>query len=104
MTREELVAKWDKDDRTETEQAIRALLATAVGRRLLRRWLSFGKLGVNPFAPNALTMSFSCGELNVGQQMLADILAIDPDGWIAMQKEENYERQSRERDLTNAGD
>lgn len=101
-TKSELSATWEANDWTETEQAIRALLATPVGRRLLRRWLAFGKIGVNPFAANALTMSFSCGELNVGQRMLADIMTIDPDGWVVLQREEHDEHRTRTNALSNA--
>lgn len=102
LTKSELQAKWEAQDWQETEQAIRELLTSAQGRRLLRRWLGFGKIGVNPFAPNALTMSFSCGELNVGQQILADLISTNPEGWITLQKEMNDEHRTRDSAYTSA--
>lgn len=102
MTKDELTTQWEVNDRLEIEQAITALLSTAVGRRYLRRLLLFGKVGQQPFTPNALTMSFQCGELNVGQQILADILAVNPDGYVLMQKEANDEYRTREQALRDA--
>jgi hypothetical protein len=101
-TPEELKFQWEEDDRLEIEQAVKALLATRVGRRYLRRLLEFGALGRNPFTPNALTMSFNCGELNVGQKIQTDIIAVDPEGWVNLQKEANDEYRTREQQLFDA--
>lgn len=102
LTKSELTAKWEADDWNEVQQAIRDLLATSSGRRFLFRWLGFGRIGSNPFASNALTMSFGCGELNVGQRMLADLMETAPEGWLLMQREMNDEHRTRTNALTDA--
>ncbi len=104
LTKTDLIKTWNDNDQHEIELAIRDLLASAAGRRLLRRWLEFGKIGVNPFTTNALTMAFGCGELNVGQQVLADIMAVSPDGWLLMQKEVADEQRNRSSALDTARD
>lgn len=102
MTKDELTSQWEQNDRLEIEQALSALLSTPVGRRYLRRLLAFGKIGQQPFTTNALTMSFQCGELNVGQQILADILSVNPDGYVMMQKEANDEWNTRDQAIRDA--
>jgi hypothetical protein len=84
---EELKKEWAEQDQLVIEEEYRKLLRTSQGRQLLYHLLSIGGIGKNPFTANALTMSFACGELNVGQRILADILATDAEGWILMQKE-----------------
>jgi hypothetical protein len=42
-----------------------------------------------PFAANALLTAFACGELNIGQSMLADIMRDCPDEYILMMREAN---------------
>lgn len=93
---EELKQRWADEDRLEIESQISRNLATPEGRKFLYYLLSLGKIGQNPFTPNALAMSFACGELNVGQRILADILSVAPDAWALMQKEANDEYRTRQ--------
>lgn len=96
QTQEELKQRWAEEDRLEIESQILKNLSTPEGRKFLYYLLSLGKIGQNPFTPNALAMSFACGELNVGQRILADILSVAPDSWALMQKEANDEYRTRE--------
>lgn len=41
----------------------------------------------NPFSTDAVTMAFRCGELNIGQQILAAIEGASPDLYLLMCKE-----------------
>lgn len=100
---EELKAQWLENDRLEIESVLSDLLSTPRGRRFLYYQLSLGKIHQNPFTPNALSMSFACGEMNVGQKMLADILSVSPEAWALMQKEANDEYRTREQQLNPAG-
>lgn len=86
---------WKEEDEQAINQAYIALLETPVGRKFLRHLLELGKIGQQPFTTNALAMSFACGELNVGQQILTELLTARPEGWIMMQKEANDEWKSR---------
>jgi hypothetical protein len=43
----------------------------------------------NPYAGDAGSTAFACGELNVGQQVLADIMRVCPDEYIKMMREAN---------------
>lgn len=96
---------WEKQDQTDREDAIRALLATVKGRRFIWWLLEVGKEGIQPFTANALTTAFNCGELNVGKQILAQVIEIDPEGYLRLLKERQDERTNRDLALRNdAGD
>jgi hypothetical protein len=43
----------------------------------------------NPFHGNANVTAFNCGEFNVGQQLLADIMRVCPDEYVQMMREAN---------------
>jgi hypothetical protein len=101
---EELKRQWEEADRLNTEQILSSLLSTPGGRKFLYYQLSLGKIGQNPFTTNALAMSFACGELNVGQRILFDILSVAPDAWALMQKEANDEHRTRTARLANTAD
>jgi hypothetical protein len=96
---DELKLEWKLSDQQELDTAFTALLSTPAGRRFLRHLLTLCKVGQQPFTPNALTMSFNCGELNIGNQILAEIMSIDPDGYVRMQREATDEWRTREQAL-----
>lgn len=78
--------------KNEIDEAVRALLSVPRGRKYLWYLLTIGKVGSQPFNGNALHTSFACGELNVGQQILAHILEVDPAGYVRMMQEQADER------------
>jgi hypothetical protein len=45
----------------------------------------------NPWTANALVTAFACGEMNIGQEVLADITRLVPDYFATMLKENNNE-------------
>lgn len=77
----------------ERAELTKELLASPAGQNFLWWLLQIGKVGLQPFTANALQTSFNCGELNVGNQILAHILKADPAGYVRMQQERvNAER------------
>jgi len=99
---ERLQRQWMKDDQDIIDEAVRALLQHRAGRKYLWWLLTVGKLGVQPFATNALQTSFACGELNVGQQILDHIISVDPAGYVAMMTENADEHRERTKRLDEA--
>ena len=96
---ETLKERWNKTDELEIDAAVKALLDHRHGRRLLWWMLRIGGIGKQPFAVNALTTAFACGELNVGQQILDRIIAVSPEGYIEMMKENANESRERTNQL-----
>lgn len=94
-----LLEKWQKQDNADVAEAYIALMTTEKGRKLLWRLLEYGKVGQQPFSPNALNTAFACGELNVGQRILADLTTVDPASYVRMQQEQANVRDSRDRAL-----
>lgn len=74
------------------DAAVGALLQHRDGREFLWWLLEIGRYGQNTFATNALNMSFACGEANVGLRVWAKICEVNPDGFLAMMKEQQDER------------
>lgn len=66
------------------DTVLRDLLSRRDGRLLVWWLLTISNHGQQPFSANALTTAFNCGVFNVGQQLLARILSIDPQGYVKM--------------------
>ena len=71
----------------EKDAVVNVLLNDGKGREYLWWLLTITKVNANPWTPNALTTSFACGEMNIGQQILAHILEVNPAGYVQMLKE-----------------
>ena len=82
-------------DRARLDNAVKAMLTQPDTRFYLNWLLEISKLGANPFTNNALTTAFTCGELNVGQQIFAHILEVDTAGYVRMRQEIEDERRNR---------
>lgn len=72
------------------------------GREFIWWLLEIGKFGTQPMAQDPHLTAFACGELNVGQQIFAEIVSVDPAGFLRMQQERNDDRSSSDPD-PNAG-
>lgn len=68
-------------------EVIGAIMDLPQGREYFFELLEFCKIGHSPFATNALLMSHSCGELNVGLKVQADLLAAAPERYLLMLRE-----------------
>jgi hypothetical protein len=75
--------------------ATRELCKTDWGRDFLWYLLRIGRIGVQPFAGEARSQTdFNCGELNVGQQILALIIEAEPSGYFRiLEDQQNAERE-----------
>lgn len=77
------------------DEAVGALVNTKVGRDFLWWLLDVGKVGLQPFAIDPIIMSFQCGELNVGQQILDRIVTVNAEGYLRMLKEKQDDATRR---------
>jgi CRP-like cAMP-binding protein len=95
-------AKWQEADAKELDNAITAMLQHKETRRYLYWLLEMTRaIGQNPMTDNALRTAFNCGEQNVGQQIMAHLIDVAPEGFLTLLKEKSDER--RERSNTIAG-
>jgi hypothetical protein len=96
MNEEKLKRRWLKEDEQKIESAVSQAIASAEGRKFLWWLLEVGRIGMQPYSDNALNTAFSCGELNVGQQILDRIISVSPEGYLQMMRENNDERKERD--------
>lgn len=76
--------KVAQQEKLAEDRALKTLLQSADGRTFLWYLLTIGKHGVQPFTGVASTTDFSCGEMNVGQQIFARIIETEPTGYLQM--------------------
>ena len=76
----------------DIDDFVKATVTTLQGRQYLYWLLELCGIGRNPFTPNALNMSFACGQLNVGQQIQAHIIEVAPAAFLKMLEEKEEER------------
>jgi hypothetical protein len=79
--------KLQRERSRAKEDFIRASLGTREGR--IWFWDLLDECGVfrNPWAANALVTAHACGEMNVGQKVLSEVVRIVPDYFSTMLKE-----------------
>lgn len=93
--------EWEKFDQGELDDAVRAMFEHHATRRYLWWLLAISNaIGNNAFTSNALTTAFACGEQNIGQQVLAHMLEVAPDGFLTLMKENADERKRRDDELS----
>lgn len=88
----------------EIDNAVAKCLKGKEGRRFLWWLLQIGKVNQQPFTMDARTTAFNCGELNVGNQILARITQVQPAGYLQMQEENLNEYNARVRADTSRSD
>ena len=103
--RKELRKARATEKRTEDaiDTATRALLLSPDGKAFLWWMLGITRYGQTPWTTNALTTSFNCGEQNIGQQLLARLTAVDPEGFLNLLKERNDDRHDDDRSRDDDG-
>ncbi len=84
----------DKRIEAEIDSATSALLRSPDGRAFIWWILGITHYGLTPWTTNALTTSFKCGEHNIGQQLLARMTTVDPEGFLSLLKEKNDAERS----------
>lgn len=79
----------------EIDAFIREAIKSRGGRAFIWWTLEIAGIGAQPFAPGHQDLTaFHCGELNVGQQILARLTEIAPEGYLTMMKENADARTS----------
>ena len=66
---------------------IKHAMGVVDGRVYFHRLLVRCHVFSNPFDGNARVSAFNCGELNIGQQVFADIMRLVPDDYVQMMRE-----------------
>ena len=79
----------DKASQESVDAFLRHSMGLVDGRRYFYGLLVRCHVFANPYTGRAGTTAFACGELNVGQQVLADIMRIAPDEYVQMMREAN---------------
>jgi hypothetical protein len=81
-------SKEQANKRAKQLEDLRFVLGDARGRRVINRLLE--KTGVyrNPFTGNSETY-FRCGEMNIGQFLVAEVQSVSPDSYMNLLKEFN---------------
>jgi hypothetical protein len=77
---------------------VRAGMQHRQGREFFYWLLAITGLKSNPFTTNALTMSFKCGEANIGQQVQGLLIEVAPKLYLEMLEEQESDRSSTESD------
>lgn len=90
--------KRAKSRESAHKNTVERLLSTPSGRMWVYDHLAGCGIFRNPFSLEALAMAFSCGEMNVGQKMLAEVQRWCPEQYKVMIEEENA-RSSTNPDL-----
>lgn len=85
--------------RLRLDDFVRASMGLRQGREFMWWVLELAKVGRNPFTANALTTSFNCGELNVGQQIQSHIMTVSPVDYLKMLQERQEEQENVEREF-----
>ena len=82
------LSKEQKNKRAKEIEDLRFVLNDQRGRRVINRLLE--KTGVyrNPFTGNSETY-FRCGEMNIGQFIVAEVQAVSPESYTNLLKEFN---------------
>lgn len=90
--------KEEKAVNERINRAVDALLTVPDGREFLWWLLTISRFGVQPHvvgAPDAT--SFACGEVNIGLQLFARMMEVNPDRSITLIKEQQYDRSNARR-------
>ena len=79
-------AKADDDAR---RVFINTIMGVASGRAYVHDLLVYCHVFAQPFAADPHDTSFRCGQLDVGQVLLRDIMSFCPDNYVTMMREAN---------------
>ena len=93
------LALIERERKIAIDEFVREAMKIPQGRLYFNWLLEMSGVNRNPFTSNALTTSFVCGELNVGQQIQAHLVEIAPEDYIKMlqatpKETENDDRNS----------
>lgn len=87
--------RWAELDEADINETIQRLLLEEKGQKFLWWLLQIGKVGLQPFQLDPHATAFSCGELNVGNQIQARVIEVNPLGFAQMQIDRMNESDRR---------
>ncbi len=92
-TNAQAAAKLQDDEarrlsRLREESDLKDLMGRKQGRRYMWRLLAMTGLFRNPFTGNREATDFRCGEMNIGQQLFAELHQICPEHYQTMVREQ----------------
>lgn len=79
--------KSSKQKADELTEALRLIMGSALGRKWIHELLRKCHPYENPFRTDSLQTAFSCGEMNIGQQLLVELHACSTELYLQMMKE-----------------
>jgi hypothetical protein len=83
--------------------AVRQLLSVREGRELIWHLFQITGLHTTPFNLDSNVTAFKCGELNIGNQILALVIEANPEGYITLMKDQANDRTSSPSDAGTSG-
>jgi hypothetical protein len=86
--------KFAKANEFLIDNGLRSLLSSREGRAFIWWLLQQGRAQDQPFRADPYLTAFACGELNVGQKILARVTSVDPGAYVKMQQEQLNEHDS----------
>lgn len=92
-----IAAKQAQRQENNVNAVFRALTGTIEGQDFLWWLLRIGKVGLQPFAVDPAVTAFACGELNVGQQILARLIEVNPEGYLRILATQRSDEDARTR-------
>lgn len=102
--RAQQAAESQEDDAKRLQQQVDDsdfvwLMGEKRGRRLVwRQWLSPTGIFRNPFAGNSDVTNFRCGEMNIGQKLMARIHTLCPEKYhLMVQEQQDYDKRHASR-------
>lgn len=81
------LAQYQERIRKRDEEDLRSILKTVYGKRFITRLLSKCHIWEQPWvqdSPDAT--AFNCGQINVGNQLLKEVLEVRPEAYLEMTK------------------
>lgn len=81
--------RQDRLLRSWEDKAFNELLSTAEGRQFVWWLLQIGKWQTMPYAGVDAATNFACGEMNVGNQIFARLLEVNPQGYLRIVEDQN---------------
>ncbi len=88
--------KLAKVAETNNAEVVTGLMSTMNGRAWILAKLEACHIFVNPFGGDPLLTAYACGEMNVGQIILNDIMSYCPKSYLLMMEEANARRTATE--------
>ena len=79
-------AKYAEQVSRYVDSGLNAAFASREGRAVLWWLLEVTHVYENPFRENALKTAFNSGELNIGLQLQARLMSLNPDWFLTMMK------------------